>query len=267
MGPDGNTSFSAREPAVVFNGVENEYLVTWWGDDDTAPLVEGEFEIFVQRLSASGTEIGVDTRISEMGPDGNTSFSAHRPAVAFNPATNEYLVTWWGDDDTAPLVEGEREIFALLVAPPAPSAPVPPDLTPADTRAPAVRLATHSFSSVVMTLGKWRYLQIPLRCPAHETNGCTGTTTIRTTMKVPGRLLAIFGAKRTPRRVVFVKNQTFAIDGGQTKTITTRLTRENAAILRRLKKVRVQIITKAQDEAGNTRTTTTSKRILLKARG
>ena len=64
-----------------------------------------------------------------------------------------------------------------------------------------------------------------------------------------------------------MKNQTFAIDGGQTKTITTRLTRENAAILRRLKKVRVQIITKAQDEAGNTRTTTTSKRILLKARG
>ena len=214
----------------------------------------------MQRLSSNGTEIGVDTRISQMGPDGNTNFSAHRPAVAFNPADNEYLVTWWGDDDTAPLVDGEIEIFALLVAPPAPSAPVPPDAAPADTRAPAVRLATHSFSSVVMTLEKHRYLQIPLRCPAHETDGCTGTTTIRTTRKVPGRL-------RTPRRVVFVKNQTFAIDGGQTKTITTRLTRENAAILRRLKKVRVQIITKAQDEAGNTRTTTTSKRILLKARG
>ena len=61
-----------------------------------------------------------------------------------------------------------------------------------------------------------------------------------------------------------MKNQTFAIDGGQTKTITTRLTRENAASLRRLKKVRVQIITKAQDETGNTRTTTTSKRILSK---
>ena len=150
--------------------------------------------------SASGTEIteiGADTRISDMGPDGNTNFSAYQPAVVFNGVENEYLVTWWGDDDTAPLVDGKIEIFALRVAPPAPSAPVPPDVTPADTRAPAVRLATHPFSSVVMTLGKRRVLQIPLRCPAHETNGCTGTITIRTTTKVPGRLLAIFGAERT----------------------------------------------------------------------
>ena len=112
MGPDGNTSFGAFDPVVAFNPVANEYLVAWDGDDDTAPLVEDEFEIFVQRLSASGTEIGVDTRISDMGPDGNTNFDTNKPAVAFNSmATNEYLVAWWGDDDTAPLVEGELEIF------------------------------------------------------------------------------------------------------------------------------------------------------------
>ena len=111
MGPDGNTSFDAYDPVVAFNPVANEYLVAWDGDDDTAPLVEDEFEIFVQRLSASGTEIGVDTRISDMGPDGNTNFDTNKPAVAFNSMENEYLVAWWGDDDTAPLVEGELEIF------------------------------------------------------------------------------------------------------------------------------------------------------------
>jgi len=112
MGPNGNTSFSAREPAVAYNSANNEYLVVWEGDDDTAPLVEEEFEIFGQRLDAAGAEVGTnDSRLSDMGPNGNTSFSAHEPAVAYNSANNEYLVVWEGDDNTSPLVDEEFEIF------------------------------------------------------------------------------------------------------------------------------------------------------------
>ena len=40
---------------------------------DTGLLVAEEFEIFGQRVAgATGTEIGGDIRLSDMGPDGNT---------------------------------------------------------------------------------------------------------------------------------------------------------------------------------------------------
>ena len=112
MGPDGDTHYGAHYPAVVYNGTAHEYLVVWWGDDDTAPLVRGEYEIFGQRLSFSGAQIGTnDFRISDMGPDGNASYSARNPAVAYNSTSNQYLVVWYGDDDDGPLVDGEDEIF------------------------------------------------------------------------------------------------------------------------------------------------------------
>src|SRR5262249_45543466 len=109
MGPDGDVNFEAGLPAVAYNSVNNEYLVVWHGDDDT----DGEREIYGQRLgAATGAEVGAHNfRISHMGPDGDTNFAALAPAVAYNSVNNEYLVAWQGDDDTAPLVDGEREIF------------------------------------------------------------------------------------------------------------------------------------------------------------
>ncbi len=67
--PDGNVSFAALNPAVAYNAMNNEYLVVWSGDDDTAPLVDEEFEIFGQRIdAATGAAIGTnDFRISDMG--------------------------------------------------------------------------------------------------------------------------------------------------------------------------------------------------------
>ena len=54
MGPDGNVAFRASDPKVAYNVTNNEYLVVWQGDDNTAPLVDEEFEIFGQQLSAVG---------------------------------------------------------------------------------------------------------------------------------------------------------------------------------------------------------------------
>ena len=111
MGPDGNTSYDASDARVAYNPAANEYLVVWAGDDNTSPLVDNEFEIFAQRVSASGAPLSGRIRISDMGPDGNTSYSAGQPSVAYNPAASEYLVIWPGEDNTAPLVDGEQEIF------------------------------------------------------------------------------------------------------------------------------------------------------------
>lgn len=103
MGPDGDTNFGADDPAVTYNPLANEYLVVWGGDDGTPPLVDNEAEIFGQRLSAAGAEVGAnDFRLSDMGPDGSANADAENPAVTYNPLANEYLVVWQADDGTAP---------------------------------------------------------------------------------------------------------------------------------------------------------------------
>jgi hypothetical protein len=114
MGPDGNANFDAFEPGVVYNSTNNEYLVIWYGDDNIAPLVDNEFEIFGQRLDNTGVEIGTnDFRISDMGPNGDVNYGVFpvAPSVVYNSTNNEYLVVWPGDDNTAPLVDGELEVF------------------------------------------------------------------------------------------------------------------------------------------------------------
>lgn len=112
MGPDANTGYEARNPAVAYNSTNNEYLVVWWGDDNMDPLVDDEYEIFGQRINASGVEVGTnDFRISDMGPNASTLYGAWYPEVVYNGADNQYLVVWEGDDNTAPLVVDESEIF------------------------------------------------------------------------------------------------------------------------------------------------------------
>jgi hypothetical protein len=116
MGPDGNLTNRALYPAAAFNATDGEFLVCWEGVD----MAPGSFEseIYCQRLDgATGGELGLnDRRVSDMGPDGDFLFAAQEPAVAWASGPNEYLVTWWGDDDTPPLVGGEDEIFAQRLA-------------------------------------------------------------------------------------------------------------------------------------------------------
>ncbi len=117
MGPNGDTAYFARGPAIAYNPTSDEFLVAWSGPDDAGALVANEREIFVQRLSASGAQVGAnDRRVSDMGPDGDTGFSAQEPAVAHDSASNQYLVAWEGDDDVGPLVENEDEVFVQLLA-------------------------------------------------------------------------------------------------------------------------------------------------------
>ncbi|GEM_PF-926864 len=117
MGPDGDDDFDAFGPAVAYNSANDEYLVVWAGDDNSGSLVDGESEIYGQRINAAtGAEIGADFRISDMGAtDGDTAFAAQRPAVAYNSTANEYLVVWQGDDGTGALVDEEFEIYGQRI--------------------------------------------------------------------------------------------------------------------------------------------------------
>jgi Ca2+-binding RTX toxin-like protein len=96
VGADGDTSRDVFDPAIAYNSAVNEYLVSWQADD--LPT-DQEFEIFGQRLSAAGAEVGADDfRISDAGTDGDENRGAFESAIAYNPAANEYLVTWEADD-------------------------------------------------------------------------------------------------------------------------------------------------------------------------
>lgn len=111
-GPDGDTGFSTLGPDVVYNSVLNEYLIVW-----PAERVNDEFEIFGQRLTAEGVEVGAnDFRISDMGPDGDANFDGLDTAVSFNSSDNEYLVVWEGDDDENGASNDINEIFGQRLA-------------------------------------------------------------------------------------------------------------------------------------------------------
>jgi hypothetical protein len=108
MGPNGNPAFDAGLAAVAYNSKADEYLAVWEADDNTPPVVQGELEIYAQRVSGSGAPLGARIRVSEQGPDGDPSWFAQYPSVGYNPVTNEYLVAWIGRLDVA----GRYEIWA-----------------------------------------------------------------------------------------------------------------------------------------------------------
>ncbi len=112
MGPDGDTAYHGSQPALAYDPASGGYLVIWVGDDQPAPGVH-ETEAYGQQLSSTGGHIGPnDFRISDMGPDGQTAFSAGAAAVA---SADPNLVVWYGDDNTPPLVDNEYEIFGQLL--------------------------------------------------------------------------------------------------------------------------------------------------------
>ena len=124
MGVDGSTSSdgsvdsSAGRSEVVYagDGSSGEFWVTWPGSENLQPFALGEREIFAQRIASSdGTIVGSRLRVSEMGPDGTDDFFAETPQIAYNPVRNELFVTWYGTDNTPPLVQNEIEVFAQRI--------------------------------------------------------------------------------------------------------------------------------------------------------
>ena len=64
-----------------------QYLVVWVDDRKSATP---SFDIYGQRVSASGSRLGPDFRVSGR----NATSDERDPAVAYNPDAGEYLVVW-----------------------------------------------------------------------------------------------------------------------------------------------------------------------------
>jgi hypothetical protein len=115
MGGTGDPAYDAGEEfvKVALNSQDHEYLIVWAGDDNTGGLVDDEYEIYGQLVDETGAAVGPnDARLSDMGGTGDPAYGGYGPAVAYNPAANEYLVAWQGDDNVGGLVDGEWEIFS-----------------------------------------------------------------------------------------------------------------------------------------------------------
>ncbi|WP_448337800.1 HYR domain-containing protein [Chloroflexus aurantiacus] len=117
--------YDAVTPAIAYNSVDNQWFVVWSADNNASGVEDGEFEIYGQVLAADGTQahllpgIGAnyrdDHRISQIGEAtgcDNASCDAYRPAVAYNPDRNQYLVAWFGDN-----VNGFDEVYVSLRQP------------------------------------------------------------------------------------------------------------------------------------------------------
>ena len=116
MGPALSINYDARKPEIVYNPDKNEYLVVWYGDHDQNGLVEGEFEIFAQRINANdGSLIGGFKRISDMGPVSNRAYDAFNPHVSYNSRDKIYLVVWHGEEGNAASPLGSFEIYGQLL--------------------------------------------------------------------------------------------------------------------------------------------------------
>jgi hypothetical protein len=116
VGGIGDPSFDAFFPTVAYNDRDNEYLVVWYGDDNVGGLVDDEFEVFSQRLTADLSGLGSnDYRLSDMGGIGDPSFRAFLPRIAYSPATSEYAVVWYGDDNVGGTVDGEYEVYCQML--------------------------------------------------------------------------------------------------------------------------------------------------------
>ena len=108
VGTADDPDFDANDPAVAYNSTTNEYLVVWSADH----YADGDFEIFARRVDAdTGDLLGSMARVSVMGPGVDPNYDGLGPAVVYNSTDNQYLVIWYGDDDTAPLVNNENEIW------------------------------------------------------------------------------------------------------------------------------------------------------------
>jgi hypothetical protein len=149
MGGTGSSTYNGLVPDVAFSTPHGEYLVVWSGDDPDGGTINDQFEIFAQRVSAAGAEVGSnDFRISDMGPTGSTASDANRPAIAYNAVDDEYLVVWDGDDFGGTTADNELEIFGqrLLAAT---GAETGPDDFRISTQGPAGNLSYKAFEPTV----------------------------------------------------------------------------------------------------------------------
>jgi hypothetical protein len=101
---------TTRNHEIAYNPERNEYYAVW---EDFGVVSS---QIFGQRLAADGAPLGAPTLIAAQGDgnDGDLLQGAFMPPkVAYNPATNQYLVVFGRSDTGAAQIEQRRAAVVL----------------------------------------------------------------------------------------------------------------------------------------------------------
>jgi len=83
------TGRDCRKATIAYNSADNEFFVTYYAD---LLGTDNVYNVYGQRVDVNGNRIGTETQISTL--TSSSSFDAEHPAVVYNPANNEYLVTF-----------------------------------------------------------------------------------------------------------------------------------------------------------------------------
>ncbi len=245
-GADTDSSVAADEPAVAANPLTNEYLVTFEAD---GLGTQGHFEIFGQRLGATGNEIDTDFRISTTSSLTDANRQAFESKVAFDPVAKEYMTVWYGD---ALAVDNDIEIFGRRIdatdpVPATPVNPAPVNPAPADNSVELSLTATKKQKAV-----KKKSLLLSAGCAKEA---CTVAAT--GTVNIPGTSAA---------KKLKLGKVTTSLAGGAKATLKLKLSaKARKAIKKALKKhakVSAQIVVTATDTAKNQSKRTVSVQIV-----
>ena len=91
-----NANFYNYDPDVVYNPLQDEYLVVWTYDS-----ISTDSDIWARRISWNGADLNLpDYAEFQLGRPNDKSGKQMKPAVAYNGAANEYLVVYenyWGN--------------------------------------------------------------------------------------------------------------------------------------------------------------------------
>jgi streptogramin lyase len=108
-----------------------------------------------------------------------------------------------------------------------------------------------------LTVTRAGRVAISLGCPLAETLGCRGNVKLATANK-----LRLSRSHAAPARRLRLGSAGFHIGGGQTKTVTIRLSRRDRALVRRLHRLRVVATVTGSDASGNSKTTVKRQSLL-----
>jgi hypothetical protein len=111
---------------------------------------------------------------------------------------------------------------------------------------PAAKVSSTSF-----TVSKAGTLGVPVACPAGATS-CLGAMTVRTLTAVVSRSAH---ASKSKKAILTLATASFSLSGGQSKTITLRLSAKAKKLLSRSHVLRARITVSSHDPAGESATT------------
>ncbi len=116
VGTPGDTADFAIRQEIAYNSADDEYLVVYLAYDGFGPTVDGEEELWGQRVSARGEAIGDRVLLTDVGGLGTVGPRLFNYQVAYIPSRNGYFLTYNADDPDFPAVTGFRVFGVILDA-------------------------------------------------------------------------------------------------------------------------------------------------------